>query len=470
MCTNRLMTSLTLGAALLCAGAVHALESGVEGSLMLARANPPAQAGKGTKPSTLKLKPATRLQNPPAADAPPQASEEPALRAARSADLQWHGFISQGFDFSKGNNVNGSSADSNGSFRYQEIGLNASWRPRGDLLVSGQLASVRAGDATDEYLVLEYGLADYTPVQTELGRFGVRAGKLKLPIGFYNDSRDAVFTRPSILLPAMYLDNAGGRSFGYFSQVGAGVYGDAYAGDHALYIEALGFGEQKLGENADIAILRSKASGRFKIKRGALIRLADDYDGGRARAALSLATVTINYEADHSQPFSPANLFAQDGAFHFSQAQLSLQYNWPDFSLTSEYVWRKFQIDELIPANPFGASFAVDLRPTAAYLQGTWRISPKWSSFLRYDEEIRESQDRGGHALARKFHVPHYYFYSKDWTVGTRYNLRSNLAVWGEFHYVDGVIFVNPLDNPDFGKGTAPRYWNLLTLMIGYRF
>jgi hypothetical protein len=424
-----------------------------------------AVAADGARP--LKLKPALKLESP--LTAPAAAVESPATPGL-AGDLQFHGFLSQGFELSKGNNVNGSSADSNGSFRYQEFGLNASWRPRGDLLLSGQLASVRAGRATDEYLVLEYGLIDYTPVQTELGRFGLRAGKLKLPIGFYNDSRDAVFTRPGILLPSMYLENAGGRSFGYFSEVGAGVYGDAFAGDHALYIEALGFGEQKLGENADIAVLRSDASGRFKIKRGALIRVADDFDGGRVRAALSLATVTINYEANRAQAFSPDNLFAQDGAFHFSQAQLSLQYNWPRFSLTTEYAWRKFQVDELIPPNPFGASFAVDLRPTAAYVQGTWRVTPKWSAFLRYDEEIRESQDRGGHALAAKFHMPRHYFFAKDWTVGTRYDLRSNIALWGEFHYVDGTIWVNPLDNPDYGSGNAPRYWNLLSLMIGYRF
>lgn len=385
-------------------------------------------------------------------------------------DWQVHGFISQGFTLSKGNNVNGSSKDHSGSLKYQEFGLNGSWRPRGDLLLAGQLAAVRAGRATDEYLVLEYGLVDYTPVQTERGRFGLRAGKLKLPIGFYNDSRDAVFTRPSILLPSMYLENQGARSFGYFSELGVSLYGDLYAGDHALYLEAIGFGKQSLGDNVDIAILRTKAAGKFEVEGGALLRLSDDYDGGRARAAISLLDGKISYRADAGQPFGAANLFAQDGDFNFKQAQLSLQYNWPQFSLTAEYVWRKFELGELIPANPFGASSKVDLSPSAGYLQGTYRMTPKWSGFLRYDEEIRDANDRNGNRLAARFHLPNYYYFAHDWTVGTRYDLRSNLSLWAEFHYVDGDIWVNPLDNPDFDSGKAPRYWNLLTVMLGYRF
>lgn len=389
-------------------------------------------------------------------------------------DLQIHGFVSQGFVLSKGNNVNGSSKDSSGSLKYQEFGVNSSWRPRGDLLLAGQLASVRAGASTDEYLVLEYGLVDYTPYQGERGRFGLRAGKIKLPIGFYNDSRDAVFTRPSILMPqGVYLDNSGARAFGYFSEIGGSIYGDLYAGDHAIYLEATGFGEQGLGDTADIAILRKKAAGEFKVDRGVLLRLSDDYDGGRARAALSLASVKVNYKADPNKPFSTAsNLFAKDGDLDFKQAVLSLQYNWPQFSLTGEYVWRTFKLDELIPANPFGLSSKVDLSPTGAYLQGTYRITPRWSSFLRYDEQIRDGNDRNGRSQSArsKQPQPRYYFFAKDWTVGTRYDLGSNVAMWAEFHYVDGVAWVNPLDNPGFDSGRADRYWNLFTVMLGYRF
>lgn len=404
----------------------------------------------------------------------------PALAELKmSQDLQFHGFAAQGFVLSNGNNVNGSSDDSSGSLRYQELGVNASWRPHATLLLSGQLASVRNGRATDQPLVLEYGLVDYTPWQGERGRVGLRAGKLKLPIGFYNDSRDAVFTRPSIILPqGVYLDTSGGREFGYFSSWGASLYGDVYAGNHALYAEMQGYGEQELGENADIAILRTQALGEFRVKQGFILRFSDDYDGGRVRAAVSLATVDLDYEAA-DQPPSPSNPFALDGKLDFKQAVASLQYNWPSFTLTAEYVWRTFKLDDLI-AGPL--SSAVDLNPSGAYIQGTWRMTPAWSAFVRYDEQIRDGADRDGtrqeaesqrQSAATGGAVPvqprHYYF-AHDWSIGTRYDLLSNVSVLGEFHYVDGVAWVNPLDNPGFGTGQAKRHWNFLTLMLAYRF
>lgn len=391
--------------------------------------------------------------------------------AAAAEAPQFHGFLSQGLVLSEGNNVNGTSRDSSGSVRFQEAGVNASWRPHPRLLLAGQLASVRAGRATDEPLRLEYALADWTPLQGERGRAGLRLGKIKLPIGFYNDSRDAVFTRPSILLPqGVYLDTSGGREFGYFSVYGGALYGDWYAGNHALYLEAGGYGKQTLGENAGVAVLRDRTEGEFESHRGLLFRLADDYDGGRIRAALSLLHgVKLHYHPSGA-PFSAANRFALEGDLDFNQAVLSLQYNWPKFSLTTEYAWRDFELDELIPPNPRGASSRVESTPSGAYLQATWRPTPRWSGFLRYDEQIRDSQDRDGSEQSARFGQPRHYFFAHDWTIGQRYDLRPNLGLWAEFHYVEGVAWVNPLDNPDFARGGAERHWNLFALMLAYRF
>lgn len=384
--------------------------------------------------------------------------------------FQVHGFVSQGFTLTSGNvNVNGTSADGNGSFQYQELGVNGSWQPRADLLVSGQLASVRAGEAVDEYLAVEYALLDWSPLQGSRGRGGLRAGKLRLPIGFYNDTRDAVFTRPSILLPqGIYLETSGARAFGYFSSIGASLYGDLFLGDHALYLEAGAYVPQDLGDTADIAILRADAQGEFEVRRGFMARIMDDWDGGRVRAALSFADTDLKYEA--SGAFGPGNVFAQDGQLKFQQVVLSLQYNWSKVSITGEYVWRSFTLDELIPANPFGLSTAVDSEPSGAYLQVTWRPTERLSGFVRYDEQIRDAHDRSGTDQAARFRLPAHYFYARDWSLGSRYDLRSDVALWAEFHLVDGTAWVNPLDNPGFERGLADQHWNLFTLMLGYRF
>jgi hypothetical protein len=414
-----------------------------------------------------------------------------ASAALLPGDLQVHGFASQGWVLtSGGNNVAGSSSDANGSGRYQEFGVNGSWRPFGDLLVAGQVASIRSGNAVDQYLDLEYAVVDYSPVQGELGRAGVRAGKLKLPIGFYNESRDAVFTRPGILMPqGVYLDTSGGREFGYFSQYGGGLYADLNAGNHAVYFEGIGLVKQPLGDRADIAILRTTATGRFWLDEGALVRLMDDYNGGRMRAAVSLAKVKVAYESagvtacTFPGSFLAGDIFCRDGTLDFKQAVASLEYNSPVFSLTGEYVWRVFHLTELAVANPFGLTTNVALRPSGAYLQGTIRESQQLSTYLRYDEEIRDANDRWGTRQEQQSAAvsaasggaipaqPAYYYYARDWTGGTRYDIDKNLSVWAEFHYVEGDAWLNPLDNePTFGAGKSDKYWTLFTAMLSYRF
>lgn len=389
---------------------------------------------------------------------------------AAGTDLQIHGFAAQGLVISKGNNVNGDSADKGGSSDFRELGVNLSYRPHASWLFAAQMAAVEAGKAINEAPVFEYGLVDYTALSGKSGRLGLRAGRLKLPIGFYNDSRDAVFTRPGIMLPeSVYLGNSGARSFGYFSLEGAGLYGDWYAGDHALYAELVVATPQSLGDTADIAILRSKASGKFEVDRGLVARLADDYDGGRWRAALSLLTSDLSYVADGSAFAIPSNLFTQSGGFNFEQAVLSLQFNSKAISVTSEIVLRHIELDDLSPA-PFIGSVKQD--PVGYYLQGAWRMTQKWQWLLRYDEQIRDWNDRHGYeqSAAPGIGLPRHYYFARDWTAGTRYDLNAQVSLLAEFHYVDGAGWLNPLDNPDFRTGRAERYWNFFTVMAALRF
>ena len=380
-------------------------------------------------------------------------------------DLQIHGFAAQGWVLSEGNNINGDSTHKRGSTEFRELGVNFSYRPLGSLLFAGQMAAVEAGKAIDEDLALEYGVVDYTPFSGERGRFGLRAGKLKLPIGLYNDSRDAVFTRPGIFLPeSVYLGNSGARSFGYFSLEGAGLYGDWYAGDHAIYAELVGATEQPLGDTADIAILRRSASGKFEVDRGLVARIADDYDGGRWRAALSLLTSDLSYVPDGSA-FSGTNLFTQAGGFAFEQAVLSLQYNVERVSITGEVVARHIELDDLSPA-PGGM---IEQDPAGWYLQGSYRVTPQWQWLLRHDQQIRDLDDRHGRQQSAGG-TPRYYFFARDWTAGTRYDFNAQVSLLAEFHYVDGVAWLNPTDNPSFRTGGAERYWNFFTVMAALRF
>ena len=130
-----------------------------------------------------------------------------------------HGFLSQGYFYTSDNNLFGSS-ERGGSLDFTEIGVNASWLPLPNLQLAAQLLSRRAGEGEGHQgeIELDFGLADYTVVASLDSRLGVRLGRVRLPFGIYNDTRDMPFARPSILLPqSIYFertreaDRLGGR-------------------------------------------------------------------------------------------------------------------------------------------------------------------------------------------------------------------------------------------------------------------
>ena len=80
-------------------------------------------------------------------------------------------------------------------------------RPLSNLQFSVQGLSRTAGEGSPGNIRLDYGFIDYTFSNQENSQFGIRLGRMKNPLGFYNDTRDVPFTRPSILLPqSIYFD------------------------------------------------------------------------------------------------------------------------------------------------------------------------------------------------------------------------------------------------------------------------
>ncbi len=396
------------------------------------------------------------------------------LPAPASGDMnpQIHGFFSQGFVLSDGNDVNGNSS-SGGSFDFREIGLNASIRPFGNVLVSAQVASVSQGQVTQENLLLDYLLVDAGLWTGPAGRMGVRLGKLKNPLGIYNDARDAVFTRPGILLPqGVYLDNDGARAFGYFSLPGVGIYNDWYLDRHSLAFELHAHGRADLDDNAEISILRASAPGQFEHDQGLMFRVIDDFRGGRWRFGLTLNRSELRYRVDGDgmscPQFGGPCPLSEPGNFQLDQVVLSMQHNRERWNVTAELVRRRIQLDNLNPP-PFPSS-STDQDSISYYLQVNYLARQRLWLFTRYDERQREMQDRKGYRQAARTGLPRHYFFARDWTVGGRYDLRHDLGLWAELHLVDGVAWVNPRDNPGFNQGQAERNWSVFSLMIAYRF
>src|SRR5262245_60005465 len=120
---------------------------------------------------------------------------------ARPGDLDfesvtWHGFISQSFLQTSDNTYLALKSEA-GTFAYTEEALNVMATPIPKLRVGVQLVGRDLGPQGNHKVTADWALADYR-FRDEIG---IRAGKIKLPIGLYKAVFDADMARPEALQP-----------------------------------------------------------------------------------------------------------------------------------------------------------------------------------------------------------------------------------------------------------------------------
>ena len=111
-------------------------------------------------------------------------------------DVQVHGWLSQGFAYSNGNNWLTMNTNS-GSGAMTDMGLNMSTRVTDNLRVGAQVYDRNLGKLGQWHPSLDWAVADYRVTSW----FGIRGGKVKTVLGLYNDTQDQDFLHTFVLLP-----------------------------------------------------------------------------------------------------------------------------------------------------------------------------------------------------------------------------------------------------------------------------
>ena len=368
--------------------------------------------------------------------------------------VQVHGFLTQGYFFTSDNRLFGTS-DTGGSFDYTEAGLTGSWTPASDIRLASQVLFRRAGLGHENDVELDFGLLDYTVLSTPDYRLGLRLGRVKIPFGLYNDTRDVLFTRPTILLPqSIYADAQRDLSL---SADGGLLYGD-YRNDWGNLSFEWGMGiPRSTSVDTELGILGFDFPGSTDSKRSYVGRLSYDMQGGKYRLSVSSAWVDTRYEST----FEPGDLLA--GKDLFSPVIFSAQYNLEKLSLTAEYAIRP------VKDKGFGEEFDREIVGESYYLQGEYRFDEKWQATLRYDVFYNDRKDRHGKKFAAKGLYPAHTQFAEDWTLGIRYHVNPSFLIATEYHYIDGTAWIVPLqDNSD--RQDLERRWHLFAVVAGFRF
>jgi len=370
--------------------------------------------------------------------------------------LQVHGFASQAAIHTSENRWFGDSPQV--SFDFTEIGLNASWRVTPRLLMSGQVLVRRAGDMYDGTPALDYGLLDLTVISSPQQRLGVRVGRIKNPLGLYNETRDVPFTHPGIFLPqVVYFDRV--RNL-VLSTDGAMLYGEVY-GDAGNVALTVGSGRSVIDENVEWAYLNSDFPGNVKPDNNTwLASLWYSTRNERMKLGLSGAALRIAFD-----PHAGSSYTLEPGTTSLVYGIASFQYNAADWTLSAEYAreplkWRDY--GPLLPDR--------DATGEGWYVQGTYRIRPDIGLMLRYEEGFADVDDRSGRDLeaATGGLMPYYAGFSKILSAGLRWDINQHWMLRVEYAYNDGTFILSARENPDLND--QQRYWNLFSVQAAFRF
>jgi hypothetical protein len=270
----------------------------------------------------------------------------------------------------------------------------------------------------------------------------------------YHDTRDVIFTRPSILLPQSVYNETQGLSKLLFSSDGGQVYGDWTGGGHVLSFVSTVATNRKLdaGEKQLLVNLGGLPLD-LEITRLWNVMLHDDF--GPWRLAFGYTDIRFAMQT--------ADDVGITGNFDVRLWIASLAWEGERWSFTTEYTITPNEVDLRVGDQQMHAT----TKPDGGYVQAQYRVTPQWSLLARYDLSYADRSDRSGRKFAEETGEPRYEMFGRDITLGANWRPDPRWGVWGEVHVTDGTVSVQPLENPD---PPTHRWWTLFMLMAAVRF
>jgi hypothetical protein len=380
-----------------------------------------------------------------------------------------NGFISQGYLNSDKNNFLSESRD--GTFELSEVGVTINSAPVERLRVGMQLLARDFGKSGNNELRLDWAYGDYR-FSDEIG---VRIGKIKRPMGLYNEERDSDFLHPLVFLPQSIYDEA--RRDMLISYQGVGLYGTLPAPalgtlDYHLFRGGFNFPDDNL---MSVGFLET---GRGMVKQNnakplaqrnpaipasvSKVKLTNKYiEGGQIILNTRIEGLRMAYSLLRGQQelFFDDSPTPQGELIIRSRGIYSLEYQTRRLTLATEYCETDRDQTMFGVTNQTGRS--LEWYGMASYL-----LYDKLTMTLLYDVYYNDKHDQSGLAHAQRTGKPAYYSWRKDAAVGLRYDLNEAWTIKGEWHAIDGAALYTTAFNP-----TGPRrYWDFWAFKASFNF
>ncbi|MCF6178862.1 MAG: hypothetical protein L3J63_05660 [Geopsychrobacter sp.] len=374
--------------------------------------------------------------------------------------IRLNGFVSQGYLASSDNNFLADTTD--GTFQYNEIGLTVNTQVSDKLRVGVQLLARDLGEVGNNEIRLDWGYGDYRFTDY----FGVRIGKVKLPLGLYNEGRDSDFLRSMVFLPqSIYNENQRDMLVAY---QGLGIYGNLpleTAGDLDYHVF---FGTTNMPSDALMFKTVRNSFNRISTGLGGqqVTSVAEDdsiYYGGALvyNTALDGLRLGASYlSSENNFKATLANGSHADGRLEIdNHFVLSLEYIREYFGLMTEYM-------EMTSSQNFLGVTTAEKNPQAWYIMLHWFATDQLTFSALYDIRYADKNDKNGNSFVA-MGMPDFLAWRKDASLGVRYDATENWTLKAEFHQIDGnELFTTVIDT----AATLEKNWNYFALKATFNF
>jgi len=387
-----------------------------------------------------------------------------------------HGFISQGYMESSDNNYLANNS-SDGTFGFNEMGINFSKQLTDKLRIGLQIFSRDLGAIGNNDIVLDWAFADYRWKDW----LGLRVGRIKAPHGLYNETRDIDMLRTSIFLPQSVYTELNRDTMVAIN--GLGVYGNVTAG------MAGGFSYYLLGGTMDVDNDEGNGAVRQANDQG-IVNVSEDFDFEEVYVAalewqapvndlpfvdsLKLkwtyrtSDFTITYLTTSDFPFFGAGyegVSEPDG--RHAQYVYSLEYTWENLMMAFEFTQVR---SELITnfALPVPASSTNWLKQQGYYISAAYRVNNWFETGAYYSRYKADSEDPNGGGVDT-FGIPNYdpnhRAFLHDYALSLRFDINEYWVAKLEGHYMNGTAICLDMDNDSY-----KRHWIMWAAKLSFSF
>ncbi len=412
--------------------------------------------------------------------------------AAGAADLESsvyvRGFVSQGYINSEDNNYLLPN-DREGSGEFNEAAVTIAAEPAERVHVGIQLLGRDFGLRKTSNVVVDWAYGDFR----WRDEVGFRAGKIKLPYGLYNQTRDVDMLRTSVLLPqSVYAEKDRDLLIAF---EGVGLYGNVVLGSWGDFDYELSFGSLNLPEDghADTQELLNMVAHAGEAAVAADVSVMAGVPVDSVRASL--------HELEATELDVPWIL---GGALIWNAPVQGLRIGYTymegdaDASARARYdtfVGTGGAVPAYMPVTR-GVAVDFDLRTivtgSVEYQRGPWLLVSEFSRLRAGDNSsigwyagtdyrwspavavqgcwstyYPDENDRSG-AAREAVGDPDYYAWQHDLGLAVRLDLNEHWLVKFEYHHMDGAALA---DICGLGAGeTASRRWHVLAAKTTFHF